>query len=310
MNRKFFFIALFSIVLFGGNISDNAGSCSYTFLKNIQSARSEGMAIKGIALPAETPYTLDNNALIPYHGQGIGFSYRNLWGFGNAGSVWYSRNIGEDQGINGFIHYVNYGTIDRTDQEGNITGEFTPMDYAVGFGYGKRLSGNLKNLSLGVSAKIIGENADDMSSMGVAADMGLLYRFTKQRAQIGLSVKNAGIQLSALDEEKFPLPLMVGAGLSGRIPGLPFLGAIEADYFQDDGLIIGLGLELASIDKFKPRIGYSIVPKVESDLADAEGLHGLSAGFGLELKRFQIDYALKHYGVLGLSHNFAIELDI
>ncbi|MYB63786.1 hypothetical protein F4X73_03765 [Candidatus Poribacteria bacterium] len=39
---------------------------------------------------------------------------------------------------------------------------------------------------------------------------------------------------------------------------------------------------------------------------DLGAMSGLRAGFGLTLRRFQIDYALVPYGTLGLTNRFSL----
>ena len=39
---------------------------------------------------------------------------------------------------------------------------------------------------------------------------------------------------------------------------------------------------------------------------DLGAMSGLRAGFGLTLRRFQIDYALVPYGALGLTNRFSL----
>ncbi|MFP4458591.1 MAG: PorV/PorQ family protein [Candidatus Zixiibacteriota bacterium] len=303
-NLMLFTILIGIFNLIGADLPDNAGTSSFPFLKNIQSTRSEAMGSAYCGLPAENPYALDNPALLPFANRNAGFSYKNLWGFANGATAYYMQSKEETNGFGFYAHYIGYGKVKETDFEGNVLGELSPSDMVLAGGYGHRFT---KSFSVGGIGKLIYENAGDLNASGIALDAGLLYRFIRARAQLGFIVKNLGMQLSAFGDETYPLPMQIGFGGSSRIPGLPLLLSAQGDYLADDGFMIGAGAEILALGPIKPRIGYRMMPKIDSDLAENENKKGLSAGFGIEVDSFKFDYALRHYGVLGLTHNLALE---
>jgi hypothetical protein len=73
---------------------------------------------------------------------------------------------------------------------------------------------------------------------------------------------------------------------------------------------MAFGVEITGIKNFIPRAGYRFTSKIDNENAPSENLRGLSAGFGLSFSKFNFNYALGHYGSLGLSHTFQLSTSI
>ncbi len=66
------------------------------------------------------------------------------------------------------------------------------------------------------------------------------------------------------------------------------IGRKIADHFS-------LGAELFPEKSFNVRLGYNVKRGNELAVADQRNFSGLSAGFGLKVSKFRIDYALVRY---------------
>ena len=70
----------------------------------------------------------------------------------------------------------------------------------------------------------------------------------------------------------------------------------------DNDIAIGVGAGYTIGNILQLRTGY----KYQLGGNDLGAISGLTGGFGLTLLRFQVDYALVPFGVLGLTHRFSL----
>ncbi len=124
------------------------------------------------------------------------------------------------------LTYLTYGTILRTDETGNETGEMHPYEATLGLGFGTELA---ENLSVGIAVKYIysalskygsgDEETRGVKGIGtsVAGDIGILYKvpdfnipFTEvgvSNLQLGANLSNLGPNIAYIDEQQSdPLP--------------------------------------------------------------------------------------------------------
>ena len=199
------------------------------------------------------------------------------------------------------VTYLSYGTIDETNSSGQVTGDFSGSDMAFTLGYANKVT---KQIALGVNAKFIYQKVDDLSSQGLAADLGLMYRLKDGRTNIGVSASNLGVQLSGLSEEhKDPLPILIRAGLSHKLRELPLTVSGEGVLPSDNDFYGAFGLE------FQPkklplalRAGYSSFGSNYKTDGDKDGTAGFSFGAGFRFPKINIDYAFLPYADLGSLH--------
>jgi hypothetical protein len=77
-------------------------------------------------------------------------------------------------------------------------------------------------------------------------------------------------------------------------------GAAKA---RDNDAEIHAGAELSMSRTLDVRAGYAAVP---GNTLDAGGLSGVSGGVGITLGRFSVDYGIRPFGDLGLSHRLSL----
>ena len=189
------------------------------------------------------------------------------------------------------ISYMNYGSFKRVDTAGNIYGkDMSPYYLGAILAYGFQVS---KGFYLGAGAKFLTNSLDDTSNTGFAADIGAQY--ASEILSIGLAAQNIG---AAGD---YSLPLIIRAGAAARIlnsaeHALMLSG--EGKYTLKGVPCISAGAEYIFSQMLAVRAGYKFTlgPDVLS------GLKGFSAGAGIKLGVFGIDYAFIPYGDLGASH--------
>jgi hypothetical protein len=177
--------------------------------------------------------------------------------------------------------YVNYGTIDGYDAQGDATGDLVAYDWVGGISMAMALS---ESFAIGVTGKYVNQRLDDVSASAFAADLGI--RYSSESFAVGVTVVNLGsdIKFNKVSEK---LPAATRLGLMFR----PLSGAVATTFeleqrFYGD-LVLRQGLELGFEDTYYLRAGYDYVPAQDGrQLAT-----GMSAGAGLRLGFADIDYA-------------------
>jgi hypothetical protein len=106
--------------------------------------------------------------------------------------------------------------IDESFGEPIFTGKTGGAQYLTGamsWGYGIR-----KDLSVGATLKGLYNRLNDgniiYSAKAVAMDAGISYRTFGNRLTLGAAIRNAGFLLKSFDENRYPMPFTIEAGLS------------------------------------------------------------------------------------------------
>ncbi|MBI4249813.1 MAG: PorV/PorQ family protein [Elusimicrobia bacterium] len=193
------------------------------------------------------------------------------------------------------------GAIEGRDANRQKTAGFTSADTAYALGYGRILEGPFSSgvSRLGVSAKFIESRIGNYSAHSVAFDMGLAHDFGGGPVSLGVSVLNAGRGMRFLSQ-KDPLPLTLVLGSALKLAGaMQFAADLRYEPY-DRRWDLGLGTEYAAFPAVSLRLGYaSNLRQGGFGLQGAGPLSGLGAGLGLQMSRFQADYAFTPFGPLG-----------
>ena len=103
-------------------------------------------------------------------------------------------------------------------------------------------------------------------------------------------------------EEAFGLPVTTRLGAAYRLWNETLVLTTDIIRPTDNDIAIGLGAGYTIGNILQLRTGY----KYQIGGNDLGAISGLTGGFGLTLLRFQVDYALVPFGVLGLTHRFSL----
>ncbi len=226
---------------------------------------------------------------------------------GNAAYVQKYKDIGY---IGVGIQYINYGSFDRYDVNSNNTGTFGASDMALSLGYGN----SYNNLFYGANLKLIYSSYDSYKSSAVAVDLGAMYKFPKALTTVGVSLLNAGAQISAYQDYKEKLPLDLRVGLTKKLENSPLTLSVgfyslneSYDKFFDRFKNITAGAEFEISSNINFRVGYDNQLRQELKTGSAIGIGGFSAGLGIKLHdKYQIDYGFNSMGKLGSTHRINV----
>ena len=234
------------------------------------------------------------------------------------------------------IHNINYGEMTRADEYDNITGTFSAAEYALLITYCKQLS---PTLSAGVSFKPIYSHFDQYASSALAADVGFMYHSKNKLTSAGVTLKNAGSQISSYESTTESLPTDLQAGFTTKLAHAPFRFSItlqgltewdlsyEADDSQNgsaysteengtikfgDNLLRHtiFGLEFAPSKTFYIAAGYNHRRRKELSLTEKPSTVGFSWGIGFRVYKFRFAYGSAQYHLAGSSNHFSLTANL
>ena len=290
--------------LFGKEIHSKAGTSAFPFLKINVGARavSMGAAFTGLA---------DDESALYYNPAGIAALEESRWiaGYHNhfvdiqSGFLGIMTPLNPDNSVALHFSYLDYGELIETDTLGRTLGSFGGGDLLVAGTFARRMTMNIK---AGLTAKFIYQSLHDYSSTGFAFDVGAKYTDNRERFTAGLMIQNLGWQLSALDAQKYRLPLMFKSGVSYRPRGMPLLLASDLVIPVDNDPVIALGGEYHEFKPFYLRMGWNSFGTNYRAADSEDKWAGFAVGVGFDVKEIHVAYAYAPTAELGEYHRFTI----
>ena len=308
-------------------IDSKAGTYAYSFLKIPVGAKVPAMGGASAGLADDLTAMYYNPAgITQIEGSAVMASYNNYLAGIQGGFLTYVTSWGERGKVGLAVNYLNYGSIPRTDVEGNRDGDFGGGDIALSATVAWRWSSdneydagsvdlyyddnvsanNWAGFSAGLTAKFIYESLDEYNSDALAVDAGIVYGLRDNRTRIGASVSNLGFQLKSLSSgHKDSLPMVLRAGFGPQLKASPFM--ISGDVIKpiDHEPYFAAGVNFTGLDPVEIRAGYSTLGQDFKTDSDRDDLAGISFGLGIRLDNFDFGYAFVPYADLGDSHRIA-----
>ncbi|PKN00542.1 MAG: hypothetical protein CVU78_00645 [Elusimicrobia bacterium HGW-Elusimicrobia-2] len=169
-------------------------------------------------------------------------------------------------------------------------GTFDANDSAVGISYAKKLAG----LDAGFTVKALKSSiGSDSSNVAIAADAGIIKKglsLSGKPMSLALALKDFGtkIKFSAQEDN---LPSMIKLGMGVEVSPQMTVAA-DLNLPRDNEVNLNIGFEYmlpVEAVKFPVRMGYKT-------LNDFDTIDGFSAGFGLGMGSYNLDFAWVPYG--------------
>jgi hypothetical protein len=187
--------------------------------------------------------------------------------------------------------------LDEYDDAGFNTGTFSAMDGAAGAGIAWK---GEENLSLGLFAKTVYQQARREKAYAYAGDIGALYDY-REDVRFGAAIQNLGTAMR-LYRESFDLPRTYRTGAAYRLKQTAwFTAEILKAGRSDTAFALGAEGEYAVTGRETVflRAGY------KSGRSKNAG-SGVSAGLGIRTGDLGVDYAFSPFGDLGDAHRFTL----
>lgn len=334
---------LFLIILFATcNLSfcQVGGKSVYQFLNLISSPRQAALGGKTITTyDYDVNQPLFNPASLNTEMDGrFALNYGNYIGdvsYGTAAYAYtYDRHL---QTFHAGVTYVNYGKFDGRDEFGQATGEFTGSEIALSLAYAYNVP--FTDLYLGVNAKFISSTLESYQSLGVATDIGAIYKDDRNDINYALVLRNFGTQITTYAGDKEKLPFEVIAGISQELEHVPIRWHLTLENLQQwnvafanpargqqsiDGTFtpekvgflanamrhVIVGAEIFPQKIFSLRLGYNFRRAAELKLVEQRTFSGISAGVGLRFNKFRFDYAYSRYTLDANTSLFGLTINL
>jgi hypothetical protein len=319
---------------------------TYRALTDANSARV--VALGGLPLPVHDgdlqTAVFNPSAISPEMNNQIVLSYVGDFNIGtNYATAQYSHTIKHLGSFAASVQYYNYGNMQYASESGQTDGStFSVSDYAVTLGWGRELT---DKWSIGANLKYAGLQYETGRSGALGVDVATTY-WSYSNWAFTLAARNIGRQLYCQEmylENKW-LPFSLDFMASKKLDHLPLtiiLGYKDIQHWNklyDDPLdldgnydpITGqmkeptlaariltnlgchliIGGEMALGKNLFLRASYNYETHHNMDVPEARSLVGFSAGFGVKIKAFQIDYALSRNNIVGSPHFLTLRLDL
>lgn len=277
-----------------------AGSTGARFLELPASARAAAMGgAEGAVAGDASALHVNPGRLASLRGGSLVFTHSVYLQDMSAQHAAVARNFDGVDTLAVGVRRLGAGSIDRVDNLGRpVDGPLEPKDIAVSLGYARTLAG----AGCGAALKYV---SSELASTARTFALDLGAHAGRGPWSFSLSAQNLGPGLK-FREGRAPLPMTLRAG-SGLARG-PWLIALDLIAPRGAGAHAGLGAEyrlpVAEGASLAVRAGFNS-RTIASELGAPAGL---SFGFGVGLSRFRLDYALTHFGELGLTHRVGASL--
>ena len=284
------------------------------------------------------------SAISPAMNNQMSLSYVGDFQLGtNYATAQYSHTFEKLGSFAASVLYYNYGTMQYVSENGNVDGDtFTPSNYAFILGWGRELT---DKWSIGANLKYVGCQYEIGRAGALGVDVAATY-WSYSNWAFTLAGRNIGRQLFAVEmynEDKW-LPFSLDFMVSKKLAHLPltvFMGYHDiqrwnmsfddplhlhdtydpttgdytkpskaVQFFTNLGCHLLLGGELELGKNLVLRASYNYDTHNKMTVPQKRTLVGLSAGFGVKVKAFQIDYAFSRYNVASASHFLTLRLDL
>jgi hypothetical protein len=279
----------------------NVVTSAVPFLRISPDARAGGMGDVGIATAPDANAAFWNLAKTPFATSRTSISATYTPWLRDLGlndvylaSLAGYHKIADDAAISGSLRYFSLGNIQFTDFSGNPLGAGRPREFAVDFGYSRKLS---ERLALGVALRFIRSNLANGTYGGtsykpgnaVAGDLSLFYTGANTVGQgwnWGATLSNLGTKIGYTNDaqQKDYIPANLGLG-----------GAYTWVFDETSKLTAGIDInklivptpptltndpviDSTELSKYRTR---SVISSWFSSFGDA-------GGFGNEMKEFQV----------------------
>lgn len=306
------------------------------------------VALGGITLPMHDgdlqTVTFNPSSICPSMNNQISLSYVGDFNMGtHYGSAQYSHTFDKLGSFAASVQYDNYGTMLYTSESGSSDGTtFDASDYVVTLGWGRELT---DKWSIGANLKYAGIQYESGRAGALGVDVAATY-WAYSNWAFTLAGRNIGRQLFIIDMQNDNqwLPFSIDFTASKKLDHLPLtfvfgyhdiqnwkrvsdeMYHIEENYdpitgeisepsktkkfFNNLGSHLVLGGELEIGKNLVLRASYNYESHFKMDVPMERTLVGLSAGFGVRIKAFQIDYAYSRNNIVGSPHFLSLRMDL
>jgi len=299
--KLFIFSLLVLILPYSQNLF---GQPVYSPARLLQPLNDMGGSARAMAMGSAFVGVADDSSALLWNPAGLGALkggelalHHNSWLVGtNQESFIAGFPVNGCGGFGLMATFMDYGTFQGRDSSGTLTSPYTADSFGLMLGWGMEF---FPGFYAGLSAQD-NQQFNPSQSYGVfSGGLGLLY-LPDNHLRFGAALVNFGYNQSNA---------WVAAAIEGGVSYRQSLGKPHNLLLALDGTVepqgvnrLGIGVEYSYQSKYFLRAGY----EYSDQNNQIQDLQGLTAGAGLRLGDFQLDYAYLPYGDLGTSHRISL----
>ncbi|HYX81104.1 MAG TPA: PorV/PorQ family protein [Gemmatimonadales bacterium] len=219
------------------------------------------------------------------------------------GAYFPSRGIGV---VGAAVYLVDYGDLERTDQNGNTIARIAPRNFELLASYATNLTGSVV---FGINYKLVqfrvdcsGDCRDFPTGSGAthALDVGGQFNVGAGPGgplRIGIAVRNVGFRLQVQNNAQAdPLPTRLAVGAQYEVRLRPTMGGNSLDQAFDVRFAADVDSPWGQVGQSETRlgldVGYQKLVRIRAGYAFVQdGLSGPSIGLGIESGSLGVDLA-------------------
>jgi len=339
--KQFAAIVVLQVLLLSSAIGQKGGESTYSFLGLTNAAKVAALGGELVSLMDDDINLIYHNPslLTPQMHNNLTLNYVDYFAGVNYGYAAYGYTR---EGIGNFaagIHYVNYGTFDRTDELGQSLGTFRASEYALNLFYSRSIIDTI--LTAGINLKPLYSSLEQYSSFGIAVDAGITYHNPRSLTTVAVVIKNLGGQFTTYAGEREKIPFELQAGITQGLAHAPLrfhvtfqnLERWDLTYEKTDQTAynsLGDEAERSGFDIFGDRLmrhlvfgaefligknfhvdlGYNYKRRQEMKITARPGMVGFSWGFGFKVSKFHIAFGRASYHLAGGTNHFTLTTNL
>ena len=333
-------LLLLAIVTALPAVAQVGGRATYQFLNLVSSARQAALGGKNITNydydPTQAMY---NPATInPAMDNQLALNYANYIGDVNYGTASYAYLWDRrTQVLHTGITYINYGSFDGYNENGEATESFSGGEVAVSFGHARNIA--FTNFHVGGNVKFISSKLEQYTSFGVAVDIGVIYVYEDWDLHITGVARNLGGQIKPYDNVNEKLPFELLFGVSQTLQNIPIRWHFTLENMQTWNIAFAnpnrdeidlegnltsenigfidnafrhmiVGIELFPESGFNLRLGYNLRRAEELRILDQRSFAGLTGGFSIKLNKLRLSYAYSRFNSAATTSTFGLNINL
>jgi hypothetical protein len=313
MSKRYIIISILLILFSCVNAQENNGT--FQFLKLPLSAHATALGGDNISLiDDDITLAMNNPALLScISARTLNLNYMHYIDGVKVASAAYAIAAGERASWAVSAMYMDYGSMKRVTEENIDIGTFSAKDIVMSGIFSYDLS---DYWSGGVKSNLIYSKYDSYSSFAIGVDLGLNYYHEENDFSFSVAACNLGGQIVAFEDRHEKLPFDLKVGISKRLAHAPLRVSAtlyELTKWNSENKPLNhiiIGLDFIPTDYLYIALGYNFRRADEMKVAGASHWAGLTAGAGINIKRFKIGaaYSKQHVSASSFVFNLSTTL--
>lgn len=338
ISKLFSIILLIFIASEFHSLAQTGGRSTFEFLNLPASARASALGSNLLSISDnDISLVYTNPSLInPELNNNLSLSFVDYYSDISYGYATYARSFSKTGTFAGTVQYINYGTFTQADPTGQQQGTFTASEVALNLGWGRQLD---TNFTIGANIKGIYSSFETYNASGLAVDVAGSWIIPEERISLSLIARNIGLQLTTYRPgDREPLPFDLTLAFSKRLEHVPLRFSVlltnlhKWDLTFEDPLLVKtdpltgqqkkvsglkgfpdkvmrhvvLGAEFQPVRALSLRLGYNYQRRQQLKVESSMSTVGFSWGIGLQIKKFQFNYARSNDHLAGTPNYISI----